>query len=73
MNFSKFLHFAMFVGYTNVGKTEYLLRILETEYKNYFEFIVILCATILDNKTYFSRKWILDDKNDFIVCDLEGK
>ena len=28
---------------------------------------------ILDNKTYLSRKWILDDKNVFIVCDMEGK
>ena len=28
---------------------------------------------ILDNKTYLSRKWILDDKNVFIVCDVEGK
>ena len=28
---------------------------------------------ILDNKTYLSRKWILDDKNVFIVCDAEGK
>ena len=27
----------------------------------------------LDNKTYLSRKWILDDKNVFIVCDVEGK
>ena len=73
MNLPKFPHFAMFVGCTNVGKTKYLLRILETEYKNRFEFIAILCQTILDNKTYLSRKWILDDKNVFIVCDVEGK
>ena len=26
----------------------------------------------LDNKTYLSRKWIFDDKNVFIVCDIEG-
>ena len=32
MNLPKFPHSAMFVGCTNVGKTEYLLRILETEY-----------------------------------------
>ena len=54
-------------------KTEYLLRILETEYKNDFEFIVILCPTILDNKTYLSRKWILNNKSVLIVCDVEGK
>ena len=57
MSFSKFPHSAMFVSVTNFGKTEYLLRILETEYKNYFEFIVIMCLTILDNnETYLSRK-----------------
>ena len=32
-----------------------------------------MCPTILDNKTYLSGKWILDDKNVFIVCDGEGK
>ena len=74
MNFPKFPHSAMFVGATNVGKTEYLLRILETKYKNHFEFIVIMCPTILDNnKTYLSRKWIFDDNNVFIVCHMEGK
>ena len=63
----------MFVGVTACGKTEFLLRLLETEYKRHFEFMVILCPTILDNKTYLSRKWILDDKNVFIVCDMKGK
>ena len=63
MNFPKFPHSAMFVGATNVGKTEYLLRI---EYKNHFEFIVIMCPRILDNnKTYLSSKWIFDNSNGF--------
>ena len=73
MNLPKFPHSAMFVGVTACGKTEFLLRLLETIYKSHFEFIVILCPTILDNKTYLSRKWIFDDKNVFIVCDLKGK
>ena len=73
MNLPKFPHSAMFVGSTNVGELEYLLRLIETEYKNHSEFIVILCPTILNNKTYLSRKWILDDKNVFIVCDMEEK
>ena len=63
MNLPKFPHSAMFVGVTACGKTEFLLRLLETVYNNHFEFIVILCPTILDNKTYLSRKWIFDDKN----------
>ena len=57
----------MFVGVMACGRTEFLLQLLETIYKNHFEFIVILCPTILDNKTYLSRKWIPDDKNIFIV------
>ena len=71
MNIPKFLHSAMFVGVTACGKTEFLLCLLETEYKKHFEFIAILCPTILDNKTYLSRKWILDNKNVFIVCDMK--
>ena len=73
MNLPKFPHSAMFVGVTACSKTEFLLRLLETVYKNHFEFIVILCPTISDNKTYLSRKWIFDDKNVFIVCDVEEK
>ena len=73
MNLPKFPHSAMFVGVTACGKTEFLLQLLETIYKSHFEFIVILCPTILDNKTYLSRKWIFDYKNVFIVCYIEGK
>ena len=63
----------MFVGCTSCGKSEFLLQLLETKYKNHFEFIEILHPTIAKNKTYLSRKWILDDKNDFTVCDVQGK
>ena len=73
MNLPKFPHSAMFVGVTACRKTEFLLRLLETVYNNHFKIIVILCPTILDNKTYLSRKWIFDNKNIFIVCDLEDK
>ena len=73
MNLPKFPHGAMFVGVMACGKTEFLLQLIETVYKSHFEFIVILCPTILDNKTYHSRKWILNDKNIFIVCDMEGR
>ena len=59
MNLPKFPHSAMFVGVTACGKTEFLLRLLETIYEGHFEFIVILCPMIAENKTYLSRKWIL--------------
>ena len=33
-----------------------------------------MCPTILDNdKTYLYGKWISNDKNVFILCDVEGK
>ena len=73
MNLPKFPHSAMFIGVTACGKTEFLLKLLETVYKNHFEFLVILCPTISDNKTYLSRKWIFDNKNVFIVCDVDWK
>ena len=73
MNLPKFPHSAMFICVTACGKTEFLLNLFETIYKNHFEFTVILCPTILDNKTYFSRNWIFDGKNVFIVCDVDGK
>ena len=73
MNLPKFPHSVTFVGCTSCGKSEFLIRLLETQYKNHFEFIVILCPTIAKNKTYLSRKWILDDENVFIVCEIEGK
>ena len=39
MNFPKFPHIAVFFG---AMKTEYLRGIFETEYRNHFEFIVIM-------------------------------
>ena len=72
MNLPRFPHIAMFVGVMACSKTEFLLQLLETIYKNHFEFIVILCPTILDNKTYLSRKWILDDKNVSLSVTWKG-
>ena len=71
MNLPKFPHSAMFVSVTACGKTEFLLKLLETIYKKHFEVIVILCPTILDNKTYLSRKWIFDDKKVLLCVTLK--
>ena len=72
MNFPKFPHVAMYVGATACGKTEYLLRLLETEYRNHFENIIILCPTVKYNKTYLDRNWIFEDDDVFLVYDIEG-
>ena len=59
--FMKELHTALFVAPTGVGKTHLALNLLETEYKNLFDFIVIICPTLRYNSTYKSRSWVWND------------
>ena len=51
----------MFVAPTGVGKTHLALDLIESEYKNHFDFIVIICPTLAHNETYKSRGWVWDD------------
>ena len=39
-------HTALFVAPAGVGKTHLALSLLETEYGNHFDFIVIICPTL---------------------------
>ena len=57
----KELHTALFVAPTGVGKTHLALSLLETEYKNQFDFIVIICPTLRYNSTYKNRSWVWND------------
>ena len=50
----KELHTALFIAPTGVGKTHLALDLLESEYKNHFDFIVIICLTLEHNETYKS-------------------
>ena len=58
MELPKYAHCAIICDRTGCGKTEFVLDLLETEYKGVFEHIVILCPTIEWNKAYKSRSWI---------------
>ena len=59
------------VGVTGCGKTYYLLKMLENNYKDHFEYIFLICPTYLWNKTYQEWKY-KDDKNFFpIPCDQD--
>ena len=51
----------MFVALTGVGKTHLALSLLENEYRNHFDFIVIICPTLAPNETYKSRGWVWND------------
>ena len=59
--FMKELHTALFIAPTGVGKTHLALSLLENEYRNYFDFIVIICPTLRYNSTYKSRDWVWND------------
>ena len=52
--FMKEPHTALFVAPTGVGKTHLALNLLESEYRNHFDFIIIICPTVAHNKTYKS-------------------
>ena len=54
-------HTALFVAPTGVGKTHLALSLLENEYRDHFNFIVIICPTLEHNETYKSRSWVWND------------
>ena len=59
------------VGVTGCGKTYYLLKMLENDYKGHFDYIFLICPTYLWNKTYQEWKY-KDDKKFFpIPCDQD--
>ena len=59
--FMKEPHTALFVAPTGVGKTHLALSLFESEYRNHFDFIVIICPTLAHNETYISRGWVWND------------
>ena len=59
--FMKEPHTALFIAPTGVGKTHLALSLLETEYSNHFNFIVIICPTLRYNSTYKSQSWAWND------------
>ena len=63
-------HTSIFSGPTGCGKTERVLHLLENEYRQHFENIIILCSSLRWNKTYLERSWIW--KEDFIFCIEPG-
>ena len=54
-------HTALFIAPTGVGKMHLALNLLESEYKNHFDFIIIICPTLAHNETYKSRDWVWTD------------
>ena len=59
----------LIVGMTGCGKTHYLLKLIETEYKKHFENIFFICPTFVNNKTYQKWKYLNDEYVFAIPCD----
>jgi hypothetical protein len=60
-------HTAIFSGPTCCGKTQRLLDLIEKEYKDHFENIIILCSTLRWNTTYLERPWVWKDLYVFCI------
>ena len=54
-------HTSLFVAPTGVGKTHLALSLLESEYRNHFDFTVIICPTLRYNSTHKSQGWVWND------------
>ena len=63
-------HTALFIAPTGVRKTH--LNLLESEYRNHFDLIVIICPTLRYNSTLKSRGWAWNDP-DVIPIELENR
>ena len=59
--FMKEPHTALFIAPTGVGKMQLALNLLESEYSNHFDFIIIICPTLAHNETYKSQGWVSTD------------
>jgi len=55
-------HNMLISGVTNCGKTHFVLDLLDNEYKDYFDNIVLFCPTYNTNKTYENRKCVKSKK-----------
>ena len=64
--FVKDPHTAIFSGPTSCGKTQRVLDLLESEDRDHFDNVVVLCSTLRWNSTYLERDWIW--KDDYVFC-----
>ena len=67
INYVKTPHTAIFSGPTSCGKTQRVLDLIETEYNQHFENVIILCPTLRWNKTYLERGYIWKDDDVYPV------
>ena len=67
MEFMKDSHIALFVGPTEAGKTHLALNLLETKYKECFDFIIIISPMLQYNQTYQEHGWFWEEPYVILV------
>jgi len=67
--YPRFAHSAIISGETMSGKTEFILNLLENEYRHFFAYIVIICPNWSNNRAYLSRRWIFNDPDQVFMVD----
>lgn len=60
-------HSAIVCGQTGCGKSVFILDLLDGPYRGVFKHIVLLCPTIMYNRTYHQRPWVWSDPEFYIV------
>ena len=65
--FMKEPHTALLVAPTEVGQTHLALSLQENEYRNHFNFTVIICPTLRYNSTYKSRGRVWNDPEVILI------
>ena len=58
-------HTTLFMAPTGVGKTA--IDLLEREYFNHFDLVIILCPTLRYYKTYCQWKWFSTDPDVILI------
>ena len=60
-------HTCMFIGSTGCGKSCKVVELLQNEYKGHFEYIIFLCPTLRENKTYLECDSLWTDNDIFLI------
>ena len=60
-------HTAVFIDQTGCGKTHLVLELIERQYNNHFDYIVIICPKLRENDTYHSKEWIKNGDSVWLV------
>ena len=58
---------SIFTGQTGCGNTRLVLELIKKEYNKHFDYIIIICPTLLENSTYHAKEWIKNDNKVWLI------